>query len=248
MIWELSHLFYKMKKDRYFYSIVSFVMLVLTFIGFSKFLLHGREADNGPITPQIVALVIVHGVALLIWIVIFFVQSLLIALKNRKLHMTLGWGGVLVAALVVITSPVMATRSVQLNQAVHLFGMTYAQFLIVMYTEIAAFTVFTALAVLYRKKPSLHRSMVVLATLSVVSGSTSRIDFIDHAFGGLGWWGQFGPSFVLGAAILVARYILDGRLNRSFAGGFAALYASNLAACLVAVTPWWTAMGGSLTK
>jgi hypothetical protein len=96
-----------MKKDRYFYSIVSFVMLVLTLVGFSKFLLHGKEADNGPITPQILALVIVHGVALLLWIVIFFVQSVLIAVKNRKLHMTLGWGGALVAPIVVATSPVM---------------------------------------------------------------------------------------------------------------------------------------------
>ena len=237
-----------MKKDRYFYSIVSFVMLVLTLVGFSKFLLHGKEADNGPITPPIVALVVIHGVALLLWIFIFFVQSVLIAVKNRKLHMTLGWGGALIALVVVVTSPVMATRSVQLNQGVHLFGMSYTQFLLVMYTEIAAFTVFAALAILYRKKPAVHRSMVVLATLSVVSGSTSRIDFINHAFGGLGWWGQFGPSFVLGAAILATRIILDRRLNRSLAGGYAALYASNFAACVVAVGPWWTTMGARLTQ
>jgi hypothetical protein len=237
-----------MKKDRYFYSIVSFVMLVLTMIGFSKFLLHGKEADNGPITPPIVALVIIHGVALLLWILTFFVQSVLIALKNRKLHMTLGWGGTLVALVVVLTSPVMATRSVALNQGVHLFGMSYTQFLLVMYTEIAAFTVFVALAILYRKKAAVHRSMIVMATLSVISGSTSRIDLINHAFGGIGWWGQFGPSFVLGAAILAARIILDRRLNRAFAGGYGALYASNFAACLVAVGPWWTAMGARLTK
>ncbi len=237
-----------MKKDRYFYSIVSFVMLVLTLVGFSKFLLHGKESDNGPITPPILALVVVHGVALLLWIVIFFVQSVLIEVKNRKLHMTLGWGGALVALVVVVTSPVMATRSVQLNQGVHLFGMSYTQFLLVMYTEIAAFAVFSALAIFYRKKAAIHRSMIVLATLSVVSGSTSRIDFINHAFGGLGWWGQFGPSFVLGAAILAARLVFDRRINRSFAGGYAALYASNFVACVVAVGPWWTTTGAWLTK
>ncbi len=79
-----------MKKDRHFYSIASFVTLVLTMVGFSKFLLHGKESDNGPITPTILGLVIVHGVALLLWIVTFFVQSVLMAAKNRKLHMTLG--------------------------------------------------------------------------------------------------------------------------------------------------------------
>jgi hypothetical protein len=237
-----------MKKDRYFYSIVSLVMLVLTAAGFSKFLLHGKEADGGPITPAIVALVIVHGVALLLWIVIFFIQSVLIAVKNRKLHMTLGWAGAAVALVVVMTSPVMATRSVQLNQSVHLFGMSYAQFLLVMYTEIAAFAVFTALAILYRKKPAFHRSMVVLATLSVVSGSTSRIDAINTLFGGIGWWGQFGPSFVLGGAVLVARFAIDRRPSRSFAFGYAALYLSNLTACLLAVGPWWTATAATLMK
>ncbi len=239
---------YRMKKDRYFYSIVSFVMLMLTLVGFSKFLLHGRESDGGPITPPILTLVIVHGVALLLWIVTFFVQSVLIAVKNRKLHMTLGWAGALVALIVVVTSPVMATKSVQLNQGVHLFGMSYSQFLLVMYTEIIAFTVFTALAIVYRRTPAVHRSMVVLATLSVVSGSTSRIDLLNRVFGGVGWWGQFGPTFVLGGAILAARLILDRRLNKSFAGGYAALYGANFVACAVAVGPWWTAMGARLTR
>jgi len=237
-----------MKKDRYFYSIVSFVMLALTLIGFSKFLLHGKEADNGPITPPIVALVVVHGVALLLWVVIFFIQSVLIAFKNRKLHMTLGWGGAVVALVVIATTPLMATRSVQLNQGVHLFGMSYAQFLLVMYADAVAFTTFTLLAILYRRKPDIHRSMIVLATLSVIAGSTSRIDLINHAFGGVGWWGQFGPSFVLGGAILVARLVIDRRLTRSFAGGYAALYASNFLACLVAVGPWWTKTSAWLTK
>jgi hypothetical protein len=237
-----------MKKDRYFYSIVSFVMLVLTLIGFRKFLLHGKEADNGPITPTIVALVIVHGVAILLWMVIFFIQSVLIAFKNRKLHMTLGWGGALVALVVVLTSPVMATRSVQLNQGAHVYGMSYTQFLLVMYAEIAAFAVFAALAILYRKKPAVHRSMVVLATLSVVSAATGRIDLIHDAFGGHGWWGQFGPPFVLGAGILAARIILDRRVNRAFVGGYTALFASNFAACYVAVSPWWTATGAKLIK
>jgi hypothetical protein len=56
---------YPMKKDRYFYSIVSFTMLVLTVIGFSKFLSRGIESDDAPIPPAIKALVIVHGVALI---------------------------------------------------------------------------------------------------------------------------------------------------------------------------------------
>ena len=121
-----------MKKDRYFYSIVSFTMLVLTVIGFSKFLFRGIEADDAPIPPAIKALVIIHGAALILWIVTFFVQSVLIAIKNRKLHMMLGWGGAMVALVAVLTSPVMATKAIRLRPAELLFDMNYAQFLLVM--------------------------------------------------------------------------------------------------------------------
>ena len=237
-----------MKKDRYFYSIVSGVMLALTLTGFSKFLLHGRESDDGPIPPPIQALVIVHGVALLLWIVTFFVQSLLIAFKNRKLHMTLGWGGALVALIVVLTSPVMATKSVRLNPAMHLFGMQYTQFLLVMYTEVLAFTTFATLAILYRKKPSVHRSMVVLATLSVISGSTARIDVLYNAFGGHGWSGLFGVPLALGAVILAARMILDRKFNAPFAAGYAALGAAYITVFGLATGPWWTQTVAQIAK
>ena len=237
-----------MKKDRYFYSIVSFVMLVLTVLGFKKFLLRGVEADDAPIAPAIETLVLVHGTALLLWIVTFFVQSVLIAVKNRKLHMTLGWAGVAVALLAVVTSPVLASSAIRLRPAEQLFDMTYPQFLLVMYTEVLAFAVFVALAVAYRKKPAVHRSMVVLATLAVISGSTSRIDPLFNAFGGHGWSGLFGMPLFLGALILIARIIVDRRFNAPLAAGYAALGAAYIIAFSVATGPWWTTTVARLAK
>lgn len=237
-----------MKKDRYFYSIVSLTMLVLTSIGFSKFLMGGTESDDSEIPPAIKALVVVHGVALLLWIVVFFVQSVLIAVRSRKLHMTLGWGGVAIALVVILTSPVMATRAVRVRPMEHLFGMTYSQFLLVMYTEVLAFAVFVALAIAYRKKPNVHRSMIVLATLAVISGSTSRIDVLYGAFGGHGWAGLFGVPIALGAVILAARMLLDRRFNAPFAAGYAALTAAYITVFSVAVGPWWTTTVAGLAK
>jgi hypothetical protein len=237
-----------MKKDRYFYSIVSFLMLVLTIIGFSKFLLRGHESGDAPIAPAIQTLVIVHGVALILWIVSFFVQSVLIAVKNRKLHMTLGWGGAAIALLAVVTSPVMATKAVRVRPTEELFDMNYPQFLLVMYTEVLAFAVFVALAIAYRKKPAVHRSMVVLATLAVISGSTSRINVLFNAFGGHGWLGLFGVPLALGAVILVARMILDRKFNAPLAAGYAALGASYIIVFSVATGPWWTQTVAQIAK
>ncbi len=40
-------------RERRFYVIASFAMLVITVIGFRQFLLHGRSIGGAPMTPQI---------------------------------------------------------------------------------------------------------------------------------------------------------------------------------------------------
>jgi len=64
--------------DRLFYVIAACTLLLLTFVGFEQFYLHGRAVDGGQITRQIVPLVVVHGLAMSSWVILFFVQSVLI--------------------------------------------------------------------------------------------------------------------------------------------------------------------------
>ncbi|HEY1765789.1 MAG TPA: hypothetical protein VGF85_12770, partial [Opitutaceae bacterium] len=160
------------KLDRYFYSSVSFVFLVLTSIGFRRFFLEGKEVGGEVIPTPIKVLVILHGTALTAWIILFCVQSLLIANRNRKLHMNLGWIGAAVASTIAISGPFVAVGAIRASPKAHLFGMSYPQFLLPMLTEIAAFTVFVSLGIWYRKRPNIHRSMMLLGTLSIISGST----------------------------------------------------------------------------
>jgi hypothetical protein len=117
--------------------------------------------------------------------------------------------------------------------------MTYRQFMLPMLTEIAVFTAFVALGIAYRKRPAIHRSMMLLATLSVISGATSRTEAINRLFGGRGWIGLFGPPLVLGATILVFRAFSTRSLDRWYAAGFASLACLYIAAMDLAVrTPW----------
>ena len=59
------------------------------------------------------AIVVAHSSAIFLWFVGFFVQALLISTHNRRVHMTLGWGVVGIAALIVVTGPLVATRSLR---------------------------------------------------------------------------------------------------------------------------------------
>jgi len=229
------------KADRYFYSVTSGFMLVLMLIGFKSFFLAGHKAGGRPIPESILGYVLVHGIALSLWVVLFFAQSVLIAAKNRKLHMKLGWITAAVAVIIAVTGPLVAVAAPRLRPSSHHFGMTYAQFILPMFVEIGAFSVFVLLGIAYRKRAAIHRSMMLLATLSVISGATARTDFIVTVFGkDNGWVGLFGPLLVLGGAILLVRTMMTRSLDRWYAAGYASLALVYITAMHVAVGPTWT--------
>jgi hypothetical protein len=234
--------------DRYFYSVTSFLLLTLTVIGFHRFYLGGRESDGGPIPPAIVPVVIVHGTALTLWVILFFVQSLLIASRNRALHMKLGWVAAAAALVIAVSGPLVAIGGVRASPKGHLFGMGYPQFLLPMLAEITAFTGFVALGLWYRRKPAIHRSMMLLATLSILSGSTSRTPFFRPFFGHVGWTGLFGPVAAIGAAILLARVIMTRRLDWSLAVGGAALACYYFTAMRLAIGDPWTELAHRIAR
>src|SRR5579863_7330882 len=101
-----------MKPDRFFYTAAGAIFLVFIALGFQQYILHGKHVDGSPIAPVMLAIVVAHSSAIFAWFVMFFVQALLISTHNRRVHMTLGWGVVAIAALVVVTGPVVATRSI----------------------------------------------------------------------------------------------------------------------------------------
>ena len=56
-----------------------------------------------------------------------------------------------------------------------------------MYTEIALFAAFVTIGVLNRKRPRIHRPMMLMASLAIVSGATARIAQVGSIFGGHLW-------------------------------------------------------------
>lgn len=72
--------------------------------------------------------------------------------------------------------------------------MQYSRFLLLMLTEIALYTAFVTIGIFARKKPRIHRSVMVLASLCLLAGAT-------------GWIGLFGPVFCIGAVLLLIHCI-----------------------------------------
>ncbi len=112
--------------------------------------------------------------------------------------MTLGWGVVGIAALIAVTGPLVATRSLQVDPSQVIFDWPAQQFLLVMYTEIALFATFVTIGVLNRKRPRIHRPMMLMACLVIASGATARIAQVGAIFGGHQWMGIFRAGGVPG--------------------------------------------------
>jgi hypothetical protein len=158
-------------------------------------------------------------------------QALLISVRNRKLHMKLGWSVLVIGATIACIRPLVAFRSVQLAPADAQFsGMEYRRLLLVMFTEIAMYTVFVTAGVLARKRPKIHRPMMLLASLTVLAGATARMPFLSPVFGQWGWVGLFGPVVCLGAVLLSVRFATPRSLDRWFAASYALCVVALIAA------------------
>src|SRR5438270_10428925 len=153
-----------MRTDRWFYSAVGASFLFIMLGGFRSFVTKGTGDAGRVIDPSIFRLDLIHGLAVAAWYVLFFIQCLLITVRNRRLHFKLGWSVVAVALAIVITGPLVAIRSVQITPPdFKFFGMQYSRFLLLMLTEIALYTAFVTIGIFTRKKPRIHRSAMVLA-------------------------------------------------------------------------------------
>jgi hypothetical protein len=238
-----------MKPERYFYTACGAIFLALIVLGFQRYIFGGKHFDGTPVEPTMLAAIVLHSSAVFCWYLLFFVQSLLISTQNRRLHMKLGWSALLVAPLVAVSGATVAVRSTRnATFGANVFDWPGPQFLLIMLTELVLFVAFVAVGVLNRKRPRVHRPMMMLASLSILSGATGRIPLVNSIFGYHRWMALFGPVVALGALLLLARSLMNRRLDREFAFGFAALALATIAASGLAATNLWVGWAGTILK
>jgi hypothetical protein len=236
-----------MKPDRFFYSAAGAIMLLLTFIGFIAFYTAGKTASGSELTPEIRGLVIIHGVSITLWYVLFFVQSLLVASRNTRIHMKLGWSSVVLGLVIVGSGIPVAVRSAALNPGFAFFGMNYTDFLLVMLVELAAFGAFLSMGLLNRRRPEVHRPMMLLAGLSLLIGATTRIPFLVGLFGG--WESRtafFGPVYALMVLLIVVRFVATRKLDRPLAIGSVVMMVAFVVAEMLSRTDAWRPIAAAI--
>jgi len=162
--------------DEYFYFAMSLVIAVIVVAGFS------RTINQNLFHPAIARpyLLWIHGAAFSSWVLFYIFQSALVRSHNVKLHRKLGWIGVGLGAVIVPLGLIIAVIMSRFD-AVQLHQPDPAFLSIPFYDMLAFGTMFT-LAIVWRRKPELHRRLLFLATCALLDAPFARWDFIFYHY------------------------------------------------------------------
>jgi hypothetical protein len=124
-----------------FYAAFALALAVFVFVAFARtyYLRHWFEV------PPINVMLHIHSIVFTAWVVLFVIQTRLIAAQNYRTHMQLGIAGVVMAALVVIFGYATAIASASAPR-MRPMGMNSQQFVLVPLVAITSFAILVAAA------------------------------------------------------------------------------------------------------
>ncbi|MGR8935774.1 MAG: hypothetical protein ACU837_15545 [Gammaproteobacteria bacterium] len=239
-------------RTRLFYCAAAALLLVLMLLGFQQFYLHGKAYPNRELAPPIRTLLVLHGIGMTSWVLLFLLQPLLIATGHRRVHRMLGSVGAVLAAGIVILGWRLGIEATRISPPdMRIWALTPKQFLAVPILSILIFAGFVTIGVWNRRRPEVHRPMMLLATLAAIPAAASRIDFLNALYSGTVWETTFGPFFAalaVGALLLAGNWMLLRSLDRWFAAGYAGLVVSSAFILQLATTGAWDRFASFLLR
>jgi len=201
------------KSEHHFFVGLAISIAIVVFIGFARtYYLHTLFK-----TPKLTIFLHVHAAVMTGWIVLFAVQTLLIASNRTRIHRSLGTLGAGYAVLVVVigcTATVLAARREVLAHSQ--FASSFLTVLALELTQMVLFASLVIAGIWLRNLTDHHKRMMLLATFCILPNPIVRL-FIWTGFGNnlmiLSSWA------LLVAAVVVLDAIRNRRLHPAFGFG-----------------------------
>jgi hypothetical protein len=218
-------------------------MLIALLVGFRHFFLQGRAHPGRELTPQIRSLIIVHGASMTGWVLTFLIQTILIATRRYRAHMLLGRMAAVLAAFILVSGFWFNLASFRLAPPeVVVWALTMKQFMLLGFYTLLMFAVFVAVGIWYRRRPEIHRPMMLLATVSTMAPAIGRMDALNALYQGTALERVFGPSLgmlILGAIFFIVKWRLSRTMDRAYVIGYGVLASTQLLMIQLARTAMW---------
>lgn len=225
--------------ERRFYAWGAAMIVLTAFGGFARTYYLKGAFDS----PSLSTLVHVHAAVMTAWVILFVTQTRLVAAQRTDLHRRLGVVG---AALITLIVAIGVPTSIEAaRRGVTTPGMSPLVFLVVPLGTVFVFAILAGVAIFYRRRSDIHKRLMLLATLSILTPAIARIPW--EAFRAI------GPPLFLGLtdacvfAFVAYDTVRNRRLHPAFGWGALFFVASQPLRILLARTALWTQFASWLT-
>jgi hypothetical protein len=230
-------------RDRIFYTGMAIAMAFTVFVGFARtYYLRGYFGPATSVTggTEIGPLVHLHGILFTAWILLFIVQTGLIAARRAAVHRRLGLAGALLAVAMVIVGTKTAIAAAARGSAPP--GLDPLVFLVVPLFDMLLFASFVAMALRRRRDKEAHKRLMLLAYVSIIVAGVARIPGVIT----LGPLGFFALSFLFAVVGMIYDRHSRGRVHPVYKWGMAVLVLSVPVRLALSSTSAWRSFAASL--
>jgi hypothetical protein len=164
--------------DRRLYILAAIVTPLIVLAGFAR-TYYLKPFFNTPDLPG--RIVHLHGIVMTAWVLLFITQVSLVAKRKTRVHQRLGIAGGVLAALVVIVGVLTALFAAARGATP---GPPALAFLVVPLGDMLIFSVLIGLALYFRRKLQVHKRLMLLAAINLLTPAIARIPLSFIANGG----------------------------------------------------------------
>jgi hypothetical protein len=232
-------------RDRLFYGSMAVAMGLTVFAGFAstyylRFFTGGAKAtlSGGPFT----VLVHVHGALFTAWVLLFIVQTALVAGHRIAVHRRLGVAGAVLAAAMIAAGTSIAIATASRGGAPA--GVDPLAFLAIPIFDMVLFATFVTAALVRRRDKEAHKRLMLLAYISIIVAAVARLPGV--LLGGPPVF--FGLAFLFVVVAGIYDFLSRGRVHRVYLWGGAFIVISVPLRLAISKTGAWRALAELLTR
>jgi hypothetical protein len=182
---------FRRRRERWFYLGMSIAIAITVFAGFAPTYFLRPYFTTEPLIP----LLHLHGVVFTSWIVLFIIQTTLVAAHRTNIHRRLGIAGGVLAALMVLVGVITAIIRAK-HGAAPAGGPSGLVFLVVPLGDMLVFAILVGAGFYFRRRPDVHKRLMMLATIGIITAAVARLPFAIMQAGPIAFFG-FTDVFIL---------------------------------------------------
>lgn len=218
-------------RDRRLYTWMTVFIPIIVLAGFARtYYLKGFFG-----TPALPGLLVhLHGIVMTSWVALFVTQVWLVASRRTRLHQRLGVLGAILAVLVLFVGILTAISAAARGASP---GPPPLQFLVIPLGDMLVFAVLIGTALYFRRRMEIHKRLMLLAAVNLLTPAIARIPLHFIEIGGpLVFFGLTDLCVLGGVAFDTVKH---RRLHPAFLWGTLLVVASQPLRLLLAGTDVW---------